>query len=175
MNPQRAQVLVDKIKNLQVLAAQAENARAAEQQVQRQNFHQWAADQDKVFDSAFPRMLPGVDFAKVKAQAMQTLRDVGIDDATARRLYNGSDVFRSSAAQVLMAKAAAWDAYQKDKVAANHALRNQRDNPVPNVIKPGVANHFAERFEEATRMPKEFASPKEAAEWLTSARRGGRR
>jgi hypothetical protein len=175
VQPQRAQQIANKIQGLQHLALQAAQAEAAQTQNQQRQFHSWATEQDNVFDAAFPRLLPGVDSAKVRAQAMQTLRDAGIDDATARRLYNESDIFRSSSAQILLAKASAWDAYRKEISAAKATLNHQRKNPVPNVIKPGVVDSFTRGYEEATRLPSQFNSAKDAADWLISARRGGRR
>jgi hypothetical protein len=171
MNPQRAQVIVGKIKSLEQLALQSQNAQAAQTQAQRRQMAAWMTEQDQIFDAHFTKLLPGVDRKTVSQQAPQTLRDAGIDDATMRRLYNESDVFRSSSAQVLMAKAAAWDAYQKDKSDAAHALRNQRNNPLQHVVKPGTSNSFTRGYEEATRLPQQFSSAKEASEWLTANRR----
>jgi hypothetical protein len=170
-NPQRAEQLIGKIQHLQTLQAQAQVAAHEQAQVRQRQLQAWGLEQDRIFDAVLPKMLPGVDIAKVKAQAPETLRNAGIDDATMRRLWNESDVFRSSAAQVLLSKAAAWDAYQADLTAARAALNHHRNNPVPNVQKPGVSSYFAERQAEAIRMPSEFSSAKQAAEWLT-ARRG---
>jgi hypothetical protein len=175
VNPARAEQLANKIQNLQALQARAQVAQAEQAQLRQRQFHSWGEEQGRIFDAALPKLLPGVDAAKVRNQARQTLRDAGIDDDTARRLWNESDIFRSSAAQVLMAKAAAWDVYQKDLAAAKAALNHQRNNPVAHVVKPGVSDSFTRGYEEATRLPKEFSSAKDAAEWLTSARRGGRR
>jgi hypothetical protein len=170
-NPGRAEQLVNKIQNLQALQARAQVAQAEQAQIQKRQLQSWGLEQDRIFDAALPKLLPGVDVAKVSAHAKQTLRDAGIDDDTMRRLWNESEIFRSSSAQILMAKAAAWDVYQKDLVAAKAAMKNQRNNPIAHVVKPGVSNSFARGYEEATRMPSEFSSPKQAAEWLT-ARRG---
>jgi hypothetical protein len=106
---------------------------------------------------------------KIKAQARETVRAAGMSDQQMAQLWSHNPLFRSSAAQTLMAKAAAFDLLMQEKAATRTELAHKRTAVVPTVQRPGVS--LPERpMEAGQRLLQKFASAKEAASWLTARR-----
>jgi hypothetical protein len=168
-NPQRAAEIQGKLSNLNTLAAQAQQAQTAQAEAAQQRFSQWSQLEDQKFDIAAHTLAPGLSPEKVKAQARETVRAAGISDREVAQLWNSNPLFRSSAAQTLMAKAAAFDLLMQEKAAIRTELAHKRTASVPNVQRPGVS--LPERpMEAGQRLPQSFANPKAAAAWLTARR-----
>jgi hypothetical protein len=171
-NPQRAAEIQGKLATLNTLAAQARQAQTAQAEAARQRFGEWSQEQDAAFEIAVHTLAPGVSPAKIRGQAMATLRNAGISDQEMRFHYNNSPLFRSAAAQTLMAKAAAFDLLMQERVAQKTEIAHKRTAVVPTVQRPGVS--LPERpMEAGQRLPQKFANAKDAANWL-SARRAAR-
>jgi hypothetical protein len=171
-NPQRAAEIQGKLSNLNTLAGQAQQAQRAAAESAQQRFSEWSQLEDQKFEIAAHTLAPGLSPEKIKAQARETVRAAGISDREMAQLWSHNPLFRSSAAQTLMAKAAAFDLLMQERVAQKTEIAHKRTASVPNVQRPGVS--LPERpMEAGQRLPQKFANAKDAANWL-SARRAAR-
>jgi hypothetical protein len=119
------------------LAAIAQQRQAHESRSAIQRSHAraaLAAQQDALASAEIAKVLPHADRAELGRQATETLRSVGLDDRQIQAHYHGGlpvDL-RWAGAQLLIAKAAAYDSMQAK-------AKQVRQTPLPPVQKPGTA------------------------------------
>jgi hypothetical protein len=169
-NPQRAQVIAERIQGLQALAVQAQNAKAAEQQVDQRRFAEWAFHEDNKFDRDVMSTMPPERFKEVRAQAAKTLLNAGLSERELVHYWNTNPLLRSAAGQSVVLKAAMWDLALAAQAKAKTELPHRRaPAPVAQVQRPGISSAIGER-DEGIRMPRQFANAKEAANYIFERR-----
>jgi hypothetical protein len=170
-NPQRAQVIAEKSQGLQALALQAQNAKAAEQQVDQRRWAEWSLHQDNLFDRDIASTMPPERFKEVQAQAAKTLLNAGLSERELIHYWQTNPLLRSAAGQAVVMKAAMWDLALAAQAKAKTELPHKRaPAPVAQVQRPGISSAIGER-DEGIRMPGQFASAREAADYLSERRR----
>ena len=126
-NPQRGAEIVAHIERTNAVVAQWQQAQTEQQQEQARRYQRQWVEFAKIEDAKVEKLLPEVNDPKLQAAAVKTLTDLGVSREDIGRLWNGqaSISLRDARAQVLLAKAAKWDAAQA-ALEANSAIRFQR-------------------------------------------------
>jgi hypothetical protein len=168
-NPQRYQQIVARAQAADQLIAQhnqlAAHQQAQAQRAQHENFNRWAAQEDQTWEEQNAH-IPAAEMAQLKAEAKAMLNETGLDDDQIRMLYNSAPWFRSVTTQNVMRDAAAYRIAQR-------ATREARVTPpAPRVMRPGGGDDLDLRsgYQDAPRLPPQFASVKDAARFLSEAR-----
>jgi hypothetical protein len=146
-----------------LLQHQAEQQQKA-QQVQRDAFEYVAAGQDAIVDKLLAQETPAMR-AEITLEAWKLLTEDGWSEESLRHEWQTNLLFRSATAQKLILKEA------KARIAARN-VRAQRQNPIPQVQRPG-ASEEARDYSEVSSLQRDFnlkPTAKNAAALLTARR-----
>jgi hypothetical protein len=105
------------------------------QQAKARNEHAaWAKAQDDLVTKNIPELANPETAPALQRAALDTLKGAGITEQELRSLWNGEQTLnlRDHRAQAIISKAAKWD-------AAQAKAKSARPEPLPQVMRPGVA------------------------------------
>jgi hypothetical protein len=149
-------------------AAAVEQQQAQQQQAERQRhqeaFNKVVAGQDAIVDQLLAQETPAMQ-AEIRLEAMKLLTEDGMTEETLRHEWNTNLLLRSATAQKMIIREA------KARIAARN-VRAQRQNPIPQVQRPG-ASEEARDYSEVSSLQRDFnlkPTAKNAAALLTARR-----
>jgi hypothetical protein len=156
------------IQQAQALLAAQNQHQQAERQRHWEAFDKMAAVHDAAADQMLAKETPAMQ-AEIKLEALKLLTEDGMTEETLRHEWNTNLLLRSVTAQKMIIREA------KARIAARN-VRAAKNNPIPQVQKPGASEPTSDRSEFAD-VSREFRgkdlSVKDATRLLI-ARRGSR-
>lgn len=170
-NPQRAQAFVELAQRAQQIQAvhqqHLQAAKQAEQLRTAVQFDQYAKAQDDAFE-ALHKDIPKTQMTALQEEATNMLMEYGMSKADIWHSWNNDPLFRSTAAQRVLADAARYRLAQK-------SITKAATRPVPQIQRPG-ASEPARDYSEASTIQNRFnLNPsKELGAALIAARRAAR-
>jgi hypothetical protein len=130
-DPQRANQAVSRLQSVGAMMAQYQAHKQQTAQRQAAQFSTYAQQQDAEIEREF-KDVPEAERTKLANEVRNALKDYGVKDEDIHSLWNSNPLFRSAAAQRLMADAARY------RLAKRTAMK-LASKPIPPVQKPGNA------------------------------------
>ncbi len=134
-NPQRAQQAQAAFQNAVKFEAALKQNEARVQHAERQQFQNYAREQDAAFNRMVGNQTPQQRQA-IASEMISYAGEMGVDQKTLVHLMQTNPIMRHSAFQKMMTDAVAHRLAQKSLAAQ----RQQNRAPVPPVIRPGTSN-----------------------------------
>jgi hypothetical protein len=132
-NPQRATQITEALSRTQSLLNASQQARAEQEAITQQRTAAWQKSQDDAYDAATKDDPPEMR-AKIAAEAITMLREMGASDAEIQQAWNSPGPLRSAIGQQILRTAAAQRIAQREV-----ALKRDRSPPAP-PMRPGTSS-----------------------------------